>query len=35
MDHYATRFPTNVLDIAAFLVKVIGESTISNKYGID
>lgn len=34
MDHYATRFPTNVLDIAAFLVKVIGGS-MSNKYGFD
>ena len=24
MDHYATRYPTNVLDIASFLVKLIG-----------
>ncbi|KLO19305.1 NAD(P)-binding protein [Schizopora paradoxa] len=24
MDHYATRYPTNVLDIAAFLVKLAG-----------
>ena len=26
MDHYATRYPTNVLDIASFLVKLIGTS---------
>jgi S-adenosylmethionine synthetase len=24
MDHYATRYPTNVEDIAGFLVRVIG-----------
>ena len=25
MDHYATRYPTNVLDIADFLVRLSGE----------
>lgn len=25
MDHYATRFPTNVQDIGSFLVTVVGE----------
>lgn len=24
MDHFATRFPTNVLDIAGFLVRLTG-----------
>ena len=24
MDHYATRFPTNVVDIASFLVRLTG-----------
>jgi hypothetical protein len=24
MDHYATRYPTNVLDIAEFLVRLTG-----------
>ena len=27
MDHYATRYPTNVLDIADFLVRLSGAST--------
>jgi S-adenosylmethionine synthetase len=26
MDHYATRYPTNVLDIASFLVQLSGRS---------
>ena len=26
MDHYATRYPTNVIDIAGFLVRLAGES---------
>lgn len=26
MDHYATRYPTNVVDIANFLVRLSGES---------
>lgn len=25
MDHYATRFPTNVVDIADFLVRLAGK----------
>jgi S-adenosylmethionine synthetase len=25
MDHYQTRFPTNVLDIASFLVRLAGK----------
>lgn len=25
MDHYATRYPTNVVDIADFLVRLTGE----------
>ena len=25
MDHYATRYPTNVLDIASFFARLIGE----------
>ncbi len=28
MDHYATRYPTNVLDIADFLVRLSGEPYI-------
>ena len=30
MDHYATRYPTNVLDIADFLVRLSGESALSS-----
>ena len=26
MDHYATRYPTNVIDVAVFLVRLAGES---------
>ena len=29
MDHYATRFPTNVVDIARFLVRVSDVSGMS------
>ena len=25
MDHYATRYPTNVVDIAGFLVRLSGK----------
>lgn len=28
-DHWATRYPTNVEDIASFLVRLIGESPAS------
>lgn len=30
MDHYATRYPTNVLDIASFLVRLIGTHELSD-----
>lgn len=29
MDHYATRYPTNVLDIADFLVRLSGGYSMS------
>ena len=29
MDHYATRYPTNVIDIAAFLVRLAGAHAAS------
>ncbi|KAK7034492.1 hypothetical protein VNI00_012339 [Paramarasmius palmivorus] len=32
MDHYATRFPTNIQDIAGFLVRLTGMSTISHTH---
>ena len=28
MDHYATRYPTNIVDIAGFLVRVTRESFV-------
>lgn len=30
MDHYATRYPTNVIDIANFLVRLSGALTIGH-----
>ena len=30
MDHFATRFPTNVLDIADFLVRLTSSSSLSS-----
>ena len=33
MDHYATRYPTNVLDIAKFLVRLAGASLDSREEG--
>lgn len=36
MDHYATRYPTNVLDIADFLVRLTCRSSLNfvHQYGI-
>ena len=29
MDHYATRYPTNVLDVASFLARIAGDKILS------
>lgn len=34
MDHYATRYPTNVEDIAVFLVRLTSENSMNWFIGI-